>query len=264
VAFTGWNDACEAASGAVAHLLEYHGVTEPFAVVEPEEFFDFQEHRPVVSVGDGGTRRLSWPETRFYAVLRPQADRDLVVVLGEEPSFRWKTFSRTVARVLHEADVEEVVLLGAYIGPVTHRQPVPLSGVATEPSLVTAAGLDTVAYEGPTGIVGVLLEACREVGLPALSVWAATPHYLAASENPAAALALLRKTADVLGLRLDDSSLARTATEFRARVDEAVGSSGQLADYIAEIGEEESGDGIDPDLTRELVTEIERFLRDQR
>ncbi len=199
LAFEGWNDACDAASGALRHALSRWNVNRPFAVIESEEFFDFQGHRPEVTVLDGRVESMSWPETRFYAVIRPDQDHDLVVVVGDEPTFRWKTFARTVTAVLSDCGVESATVLGAYIGSVTHSMPVPLSGVATDPTTLAASGLPPTNYDGPTGIVAVLGEACKETGIPATSIWAATPHYLAANENPMAMRALLRKAGQIIG-----------------------------------------------------------------
>ena len=268
IAFEGWNDACDAASGVAEYLLRDAGVDEPFAVIDPEEFFDFQVRRPTVAIDDGGTRRLTWPTTKFFAIEPPTDDRDIVVVLGEEPSFRWKTFARHVTRVLVEQDVEEVVLLGAFIGQVAHTRPVPVMGVATDPVLIDRYGLNRSNYEGPTGIIGVLQEACREVGLPAMSLWAATPHYLAANPNPKASLALAKRTRDILMLPTDLSSLRAEADDFDTRVEQAVDASSELAEYVADledVDEEEDAPSsdFDPDLTDDLVQEIESFLRDQ-
>ncbi len=263
VAFEGWNDACDAATGAVTYLVGQFEAGEPFAVIEPEEFFDFQAHRPAVTIDDGGTRSLTWPLTKFYAIELPDQPRDLLLVIGEEPSYRWKTFSRQVTQLLVEMDVEEVVMLGAFIGQVAHTRPVPIVGVATDPDLVTRHSLMKSHYEGPTGIVGVLVEACREVGLPALALWAATPHYLAANPNPKAMLALVELADDVLRLDVDTTELETVASEFGERVSAAMDSSSEFANYVA--GLEQTGDGapveIDPDLTAELVNEIEDYLR---
>ena len=166
ISFEGWNDAGEAASGAAEYLLASSRATEPFAVIDPEEFYDFQVRRPQVSIDAGGTRSLTWPMTRFYAVEMASGDRDLVVVLGEEPSFRWRTYARYLTQVLTEVDVEAVVLLGAFAGQVAHTRPVPVIGVATDPALVDRHKLLHSTYEGPTGILAVLQEACREVGPP--------------------------------------------------------------------------------------------------
>lgn len=260
LAFEGWNDACDAASGALRHLLERRDIQRPFAIIESEEFFDFHEHRPSVTVRNGSIQAMTWPETRFYAIERPDQDHDLVVVVGDEPTFRWKTFARTVAAVLADSGVESVTMLGAYIGSVTHSGPVPLSGVVTDPSSLDSMALPPTDYEGPTGIVTVMGEACKEAGIPATSIWAATPHYLAANPNPMAMRALLAKAGEIAGFDGDSQELRDMETEFILQVDEAVAESDDLAEYVREVAEE--GRQMDPERTGELVDEIERFLED--
>ncbi len=263
VAWEGWNDASDAASGALAYLLGQLEL-EPFVVIEPEEFYDFQVHRPVVKVAEGGTRRLTWPATRFYAVSLPEEARDLVMVTGDEPNLRWKTYSRLVAQVLSDVDVESVVTLGAFIGQVAHTVPVPLVGAATDPSLLAAHHLTPSGYEGPTGIVGVFLEACREVGVPALSLWAAVPHYLAANPNPRAMLALLDKASAVLEVPFDTAELAKVADEFQQRVDAAMAENDTFQTYVRRLEAEaqtEVRPGLDPRAGDRLISEIEEFLR---
>jgi len=260
LAFEGWNDACDAASGALRHLLERRGITQPFAIIEPEEFFDFQEHRPLVTVFDGTVDSMTWPETRFYAIERPDQDHDLVVVVGEEPTFRWKTFARTVTAVLSDAGVESVTMLGAYIGSVTHSGPVPISGVTTDRSHLEGFELPPTDYEGPSGIVAVLGEACREAGIPATSIWAATPHYLAANPNPMAMRALLLQAGQIVGFDGDSAELRQLEDDFIVRVDEAVAESEDLAEYVQEISDHRRS--IDPGRSEDLVDEIERFLKD--
>ena len=260
LAFEGWNDACDAASGALRHLLDRRDIRRPFAIIESEEFFDFQEHRPTVSVRDGSIQAMTWPETRFYAIERPDQDCDLVIVIGDEPTFRWKTFARTVAAVLADSGVESATMLGAYIGSVTHSAPVPLSAVATERSFLEATTLPPTDYEGPTGIVAVLGEACKEAGIPATSIWAATPHYLAASPNPMAMRALLSKAGELVGFDGDSDELREMETEFVLQVDEAVAESDALSEYVREVAENDRQ--MDLGRTGELVDEIERFLKD--
>ncbi len=204
----------------------------------------------------------------MYAVELPGAEHDLVVVIGEEPSHRWKTFSRSVLAELADVGVERVVLLGAFIGQVAHTVPVPIAGVATDQSAMYRYNLPGTSYEGPTGIVGVLHEACREEGMPAVSLWAATPHYLAANPNPKAMLALTKKAGEVLGLVFDTSELSTVVREYLERVAAAVEASSEFSSYIAELEEaaDESGPDrppIDPSQTTELVNEIESFLREQ-
>ena len=268
VAFEGWSDACDAASGAVRHLLERFGIDEPFAGLEPEEFYDFQEHRPIVSITEGRVNAMTWPELRIYAVRRPDAERDLVLAVGEEPTFRWKTFARSLTKVLADVGVESVTVLGAYIGPVTHGTPVPIGAVATDAAVLKSSGLTASDYHGSTGIVSVLGEACREAGLPTISVWAATPHYLAANPNPMAMRALLQAAGTIAGFEGDDAGLRVLEVEFIARIDEAVEASAELAGYIEELAAEaeyelnEEPERLDPKRMPELVDEIEEFLKD--
>ncbi len=262
IAFEGWGDACEAASGAANYLIGVLDADEPFAVIDPEEFFDFQAHRPIVSIDEGETRRLTWPATRFHSVVMPSSDRDLVFVTGDEPSYRWKTFSRQLTQVLCESDVEDVILLGSFIGQVAHTQPVPVIGVATDPSMVVRNGLLTSEDEGPTGIVGVVLEASREAGMPALALWAATPHYLAANPNPKAMLALAERTASILGFEADLTELETVTDEYLERVSAALEASDEFSSYVAELEQAEpSIASIDPDQAAGLLNEIEDYLR---
>ncbi len=268
IAFEGWSDASEAASGAVDHLLDRFKVDEPFAELEPEEFYDFQEHRPTVSISDGHVDAMTWPQVQFYAVERSEADRDFILVTGDEPTFRWKTFARSLTNVLSDSGVESVIALGAYIGPVTHDTPVPLGAVATDPGMLGSSSLVGSDYQGPTGIVSVLAEACREAGIPAISIWAATPHYLAANPNPMAMRALLKGAGEIAGFNGDDEELRLLEADFVQRVDEAVEASSELAAYIEELAAEtedapDQGRGwLDPGRGPELVDEIEEFLKD--
>jgi proteasome assembly chaperone (PAC2) family protein len=265
VAWEGWNDACDAASGALSYLLGQVDL-EPFVVIDPEEFYDFQVRRPTVRVDEGGTRRLTWPATRFYALELPDQDGDLVVVTGGEPNLRWKTYSRLVAQVLADTDVEMALTLGAFIGHVAHTLAVPLAGVATDPALLAHHHLTPSTYEGPTGIVGVFLEACRERGIPALSIWAAAPHYLAANPNPRAMLALLEKAGEILQVGFDTAELAKVAQEFQSRVDAAMAENETFLDYVRRL-EAEAGPEVrarvDPREGDRLISEIEQYLRER-
>jgi len=261
VAFEGWNDAADAASGAVEFILDQFEDIEPFAVILPEEFFNFQMRRPDVEIGDGGARDITWPVVAFYAIPLPDQHRDLVIVLGEEPHHRWLTFAGHVIEVLESVGVKEVITLGAFIGQVAHTLPVPIIGVATDPTIVERHQLLTSDYEGPTGISGVLNLSCAEAGMDAVSLWAATPHYLAANENPKAMLALLTKAALIAGITIDATELAVEAGEFDSRVNQAMDTSNDLSTYIHRL-EETSGEAVHPALADQLVDEIEKFLKD--
>lgn len=261
VAFEGWNDAADAASGAVGFVLDQFEDIEPFAVILPEEFFNFQIRRPDVEIDAGGTRDITWPVVAFYAIPLPEQDRDLVVVLGEEPHHRWLTFTNHVIEVLRSIGVEEVITLGAFIGQVAHTLPVPIIGVSTDPAVVDRHQLLTSDYEGPTGITGVLNVSCAEAGVDAVSLWAATPHYLAANDNPKAMLALLAKAALIAGITLDATELAVEAGEFDSRVNQAMDTSSDLSTYVHQL-EENSGEAVHPALADQLVDEIEQFLKE--
>jgi proteasome assembly chaperone (PAC2) family protein len=263
VALEGWSDACDAASGAASYLVAQQDV-EPFTAIDPEEFFDFQSRRPVIDVDSGGTRSLSWPTALFYGLERPEWSQDLIVVVGEEPGLRWKTFARELTSVLEDAGVEQVITLGAFIGQVAHTMPVPIIGVATDPGVVEAYDLLTSNYEGPTSLLSVILEACREQGVPAISLWAAVPHYLAANANPRVMLALLEKTAEILDIDVDTAELRQVAEEFDQKVGEAMTSSTDLTAYVARL-EEGAGEAlvVGEAVSEQLITDIETFLRNQ-
>ncbi len=261
VAFEGWNDAADAASGAVGFILDQFEDIEPFAIILPEDFFNFQSRRPDVEIGDGGTRDITWPVVGFYAIPLPEQERDLVVVLGEEPHYRWLTFVGHIVDVLQSVGVQEVITLGAFIGQVAHTLPVPIIGVATDPSIVDRHQLMTSDYEGPTGITGVLNVSCAEAGIDAISLWAATPHYLAANDNPKAMLALLSQAVLIAGIAIDATELAVEAGEFDSRVNQAMDTSQDLSVYVHRL-EEGSGETISPAVTDQLVDEIEQFLKD--
>ena len=262
VAFEGWNDASDAASGAIAYIIGQFDV-EPFLVIDPEEFIDFHATRPIVTVQDGVTDELAWPATRMYGV-HLDGDRDLLLVLGDEPQLRWQTFGGLLVDEFRRVGVEEVVLLGAFLGQVPHTAPVPIIGTAGSTDELIQLGLTGANYEGPTGIVGVLSHLFREEGLSTLSLWAATSHYLGTNPNPKAMLALLGRAVDILGLSVDATELAEVAGEFETRVDAAMSSSEDFSSYVRRLETLSEGAGADLEdsAAADLVAEVEDFLRD--
>lgn len=261
-AFAGWGDAGEASTAAVDHLIATLPVHR-LASIDPDPFFDFTVRRPEVEIVGGGTRRLVWPETRILEVEPVTGDPGLLVVRGEEPHLRWQSFAADLVEVFEALGVEQVVSLGAFIGQVPHTLPVPLVGSAADPSVLTEHHLFASAYEGPTGIVGVLGQVLAGRGIPAVSVWAAVPHYLSNQGYPPGALALLDKALEIAGIPLDTSLLQREAADFRATVDAAVADSEELTGYVRELedGSAEEGMEVNPESGTRLVEEIERFLR---
>src|SRR5581483_1309449 len=189
-AFRGWNDGGQGATLAAGYLAK-QWEAEQFADIEPETFYDFQAMRPQVSIDEGMTRRLEWPENSFYYAPIPGADRDAVILLGTEPNLRWKTFAGLVLGLAQDLGIERTVTFGSLLADVPHTRPAPVTAAATDESLMQELGLEPSRYEGPTGIAGVLLDSCRNAGITSLSLWAAVPHYVSLAPSPRAALALV-------------------------------------------------------------------------
>jgi proteasome assembly chaperone (PAC2) family protein len=269
--FEGWNDAADAASNAATWLTQ-HGDAERVASIDPEIHFDFQSRRPHVTLVDGVTRAVEWPENVFFSVRR--ADRDLVVLRGVEPSYGWRSFCQAIVSVARATSCEMVVTFGALLADVPHTREARVTGTATDPDLVVRLGLATSRYEGPTGIVGVLHDHCRAEGLDSVSLWAPVPHYLAAPPNPPATLALLDRVAGLLDLDLDLGRMHRTAAAWREKVDEVTAADDDVRGYVRTLEErydaaadDDSSDvswGANLPTGDELANEVERFLRDQR
>src|SRR5437773_9295948 len=222
-AFRGRNDGAPPASLAAGYLPKTWEA-ERFADVDPEDFFDFQPARPHVSLEDGVTRRIDWPETAFYHARPEGLDRDVVLLLGVEPNLRWRTFTELLIGLVRELGVEMMITLGALLADVPHTRPSPVTGSASDPDLVRELGLSSSRYEGPTGIVGVLHDACHRAEIPSASLWAAVPHYVSLTPSPKAALALCDRLSDVLGARVETDELSQAAETYSDQVSEAVSS----------------------------------------
>jgi hypothetical protein len=256
IAFEGWGDAGGAASNAADAFLEATDSTL-VATIDSDDHFDFQVRRPVVHLDSEGIRSLTWPRNEVYAVRG--IENDLVVVIGEEPHYRWKVFTAELVEALRNLGVRRAVTMGAFIGQVAHTLPVPLIGSATKPDSLALHGLLPSGYEGPTGIVGVLNLALGNAGIDVVSVWAAVPHYLSNQEYPPGTEALATKASELLGVSLDLGELTRASRTFLSTVDEAVSGNAELQRYVERL--EEEADEDTP--TEHLVAEIEDFLRGQ-
>jgi len=260
-AFRGWNDGGQGASLAGAYVARAWAAVE-FASIDPETFYDFQATRPTVSLVDGLTRRIDWPENTFMYASLPGARRDAIVMLGVEPNLRWRTFSELVTGLARDFEVELVVTLGSLLADVPHTRPAPVTGSANDPELIDQLGLQASRYEGPTGMVGVLHDACARAGLKSASLWAAVPHYVSLTPSPRAAKALVDRLADLLGADIDTKELAEAAEAYAQQVSEAVATDEETAAYVQELerrvdelaqeGELPSGDAIAAELTRFL------------
>jgi predicted ATP-grasp superfamily ATP-dependent carboligase len=264
-AFTGWNDAGDAASAALQFLGASLGATR-FARIDPDDFFDFQATRPKVTLTDGRTRRIEWPEVEIYAARVPRAPRDLVLLQGAEPSMRWRGFCRLVVDLAEALGTQLVVTMGALLADVPHSRPVPITGLSSDDALVERLGLQPTSYEGPTGIVGVLHAACQEAGVPTASLWASVPHYVAAAPNPKAALALVRKLESLVGVSVDAEELERSAADYERQVSLAVQSDPDVQAFVERL-ERAAAEEEDEIASRDLPSgdflarEFQRFLR---
>ncbi|HET7455155.1 MAG TPA: PAC2 family protein [Solirubrobacterales bacterium] len=262
-AFRGWNDAAAAASTALASIADdLEG--ELIARIDPEDYFDFQSTRPTITMDEGQTRRIEWPENNVIAVPVPSADRDLVLFDGTEPNLRWRTFSETIATVADALGVEMVITLGALIAEVSHTLPVPITGLASSQALVEELELERSSYEGPTGIVGVVHDLCRQSGIDSASLWAAVPHYVAAVPNPKAALALLRRLEGLTGIAVEASELEEETEDYEEQIGRAVAANPEIEELVARI-EAEQVDLLDEEgelpNADTLAREFQRFLR---
>jgi proteasome assembly chaperone (PAC2) family protein len=260
-AFEGWNDAAEAASTAARYLRDAWG-GRPFADIDPEEFFDFSATRPHVRLDADGRRQVDWPTNRFWAAPLPGGGNDAMLLVGTEPQLRWRTFCDAVVGVARAHGVELVLTLGALLADVAHTRPVQVTGTADDDGLVSRLGLRRSRYEGPTGIVGVLHDACRQAGLASASLWAAVPHYVAATPSPKAALALVRRAAEVLDVPMAVTDLEAAATSYEEQVSEVVATDEDVAAYVQTLEERGEGLDVDPEAGHSLTAEIEQYLRD--
>ncbi|MGB2711263.1 MAG: PAC2 family protein [Conexibacter sp.] len=264
-AFKGWNDAGDAASTALQFVGTALGARR-FAAIDPEEFYDFQATRPQVTLVDGGVREITWPVVEVYEARVPRAPRDLILVTGHEPSMRWRAFSQLLIDLAEALGAQLLVSLGALLADVAHTRPIAITGISSDRALVERLDLLSSSYEGPTGIVGVLQAACAAANLPAASLWAAVPHYIASAPNPKAALALVRKLEQLVGVSVDASELERGAADYERQVDLAVQSDPDVQAFVERL--ERAADDEDAPLDpRDLpsgdriASEFQRFLK---
>jgi proteasome assembly chaperone (PAC2) family protein len=263
-AFKGWNDAADAASTALTFVGSTLGARR-FAKIDPEEFYDFQSARPQVKLVDGESREIVWPAVEIYEARVPRAPRDLILLVGTEPSMRWRTFTKVIVELAEALGTQLVVTLGALLADVPHSRPVSVTGLASDPVLISRLGLTRSTYEGPTGIIGVLHAACQQDGLPSASLWAAVPHYVAATPNPKASLALVRKLEGLLGVVVDASELEGAAGEYERQVNAAVQSDPDVQAFVERLEQAATTD-IDDDpgplpSGETIARDLQRFLR---
>ena len=270
MAFSGWNDAAEAASGAVEHLLSGWRdknddvLPELIANVESEDFYDFQVNRPVVSIDESEIRSITWPSTQVFGMAIPSMSRDLVIVTGVEPSMKWKSFTSDILDLADDLEVSLIVSLGSLLADVPHTRPITVTGTGAHPSIANRLGVSVSKYEGPTGILGIIQDGCMRRGIDAISLWAAVPHYAANAPSPKATLALINTLEEFLNIKIPLSDLPDRADAWETEVNDLAAEDSEIAEYVKAL--EESKDAAElPDISGDTIAkEFERYLRRQQ
>jgi len=275
IAFSGWNDAAEAATGAASHILgawtdAEHAINDQVGVVpeliadiDPEEFYDFQVNRPIVDIDESQIRSLTWPGTQIFGLATPNFDFDFIIVRGIEPSMKWKTFTHDLLDLADDLEVQTIITLGSMLADAPHSRPITVTGSGAHPELAKRLGVEVSRYEGPTGILGVIADACLRRGLDAISLWAAIPHYASNSPSPKATFALINALEDFLEISLPQGDLHADSLEWESEVDELAREDSDVAEYVKAL-EESNDSALLSDVSGEdLARELERFLRRQ-
>lgn len=264
-AFEGWNDAGDAASGAVEHL-ELIWDAEPLAELDSEDYYDYQVNRPTVRQVDGVTREIQWPSTMLSVCSPPGSDRDVVLLRGVEPNMRWRSFCDDLLAFVEQLGVTTVVILGALLADTPHTRPVPVTGTAYNKEAAERFNLEQTRYEGPTGITGVLQDQCVKAGVPAVSFWAAVPHYVSQPPNPKATIALLHRVEEVLDIEVPLGELPKQSEEWEEAVSEMTKDDDEIIEYVRSL--EERGDAaidVTEDMAKidgdAIAAEFEKYLR---
>ena len=258
IAFEGWSDAANIASGCIEHLSCNYDV-EPFAELNSENFYNFQMRRPVIEIQGIGDRRFHWPQTSFYVIENFSKERDVVLVFGEEPAMKWKSYSDVISDALVELGITEAVTLGAFFGQVAPTLPVPIFGVSDDPTFHSRYDILSTDYSGPTGITSVVGQSLRDRDVDTSGLWAAVPHYLSSGGYPKGMSALLNKMSNILNLDIDDSGILAEGQQFETKITKAMENSEDLAEYVAKL--EEAEFQLNDVSEENLVEQIEDFLK---
>lgn len=264
LAFNGWNDAGEAASGVAAHLMNCWGAQE-FLIAESnsEDFYDYQQIRPMVFVDNSRIRRINWPNTKIYAVFTPHLEHDFVIVRGPEPSMRWQTFTNELLDLFEDLEVDLVITLGALLADAPHTRAIPVTGSSANPELAKVLGYEVSRYEGPIGILGVIQDLCQKRELDALSLWAALPHYAAGSPSPKASLALVDELADFLDIKIPVGDLPDAAKAWEIAVSQLAQEDSEISEYVKQLEIDKDGSDLEDTTGDEIAKEFERYLKRQ-
>ena len=267
-AWGGWPDAAESATRSLREIVRQLSATK-FATIDPEDFYDFADQRPVVSNESDGSRKLSWPKNEFYYWKSDGDDRDVLLFIGVEPNLKWRTYSNLVQQVASESNVSLLVTVGALLDSVPHTRSPRVTGSSINPDL--GQGFEHIKYpipnyEGPSGITSVLIDKLGENKIPSASIWGHSPHYLQVAQNPTLTHAILTELQKFVSVPVDLSSLAQESEEFDENLLRALAAQQEIEGYVKRLeerydSEEEYRQSPEP---AALVQELEDFLRQQR
>ena len=264
VAFNGWSDAGEAATGAISHLLGAFGNQEILiAEFNSEEFYDYQQIRPTVFINNSEIRQLKWPNTFVYALLTPHLDFDFVLVRGPEPSFKWQSFSAQLLDLFDDLEIDLVISLGALLADAPHTRPISVTGTSSNVELAERIGFEVSRYEGPTGILGVIQDLCQKRDLEAISLWAALPHYAASAPSPKATLALIEELSDFFEVSIPEGDLIDAAKAWEIAVTQLAEEDGEISEYVKQLEADSDDTDFEETTGEDIAKELERFLRRQ-
>jgi len=264
IAFNGWNDAGEAASGAISHLMNCWGVQENLiAESNSEEYYDYQQIRPMVFVDNSLIRRINWPNTNVYAVFTPHLPFDLVVVRGPEPSFKWQTFTNELLDLFEDIDVRLVITLGALLADAPHTRPITVTGTSSNRELAKRFGFEVSRYEGPTGILGIIQDICQKREIDAFSLWAALPHYASGSPSPKATLALIEELDSYFDITIPAGDLPEAAKAWEIAVTQLAEEDSEISEYVKQLEADKDDSDFEETTGEDIAKEYERFLRRQ-
>lgn len=264
LAFNGWSDAGEAATGAITHLLNSANSHESLiAEMNSEDFYDYQQIRPMVFINNSQIRQLKWPNTNVYAIKMLNFEFDLVLVIGPEPSFKWQTYTNQLLDLFEDLEVDLVINLGALLADAPHTRPISVTGTSSNPELASRIGFEVSRYEGPTGITGVIQDLCQKRDLDACSLWAALPHYASGSPSPKATLALIEELSDFFEISLPVGDLPEAAKAWEIAVTQLADEDAEISDYVKQLEADKDESEMEEATGEDIAKEFERFLRRQ-
>lgn len=264
LAFNGWSDAGEAATGAITHLMNIFGNQENLiAESNSEDYYDYQQIRPMVFINNSQIRQLKWPNTNVYALLTPHLDFDIVVAIGPEPSFKWQTFANELIDLFDDLEIDLVITLGALLADAPHTRPISVTGTSSNPELAARIGFEVSRYEGPTGILGVIQDLCQKRQLDAFSLWAALPHYASGSPSPKATLALIEELSDFFEITLPVGDLPNAAKAWEIAVSQLAEEDAEISEYVKQLEADKDDSDLEETTGEDIAKEFERFLRRQ-